>query len=161
MQDLIQETARGIAIAHDTYSSAHTNEWVNMENHAKITYTVLTGGTATAGVKLKIQCAINKSGSSAADVAAPFDGGVYYKHTTTTVPTKTSASSSSSVAMVVVGTSTSAVYYATVDASVLAATKPYVSIVAKDNAASSLDCAATFEAWGTRYQQEAMLDVLA
>ena len=41
MQDLIQETARGIAIPVASYSSAHTNEWVNMENHAKITFTVM------------------------------------------------------------------------------------------------------------------------
>lgn len=161
MQDLIQETARGIAIVHDTYGSAHTAEWVNMENHAKITFTVITGGTATAGVKLKIQAAINAAGSSAADVAAPWAGGVYYKQTTTTVSTKTSASSSGSVAMMVVGTSTSATYFGTVDASVLPATKPYISLVAKGNSASSLDCAAIFEAHGTRYQQEAMLDVLA
>ena len=161
MQDLIQETARGIAIVHDTYSSAHSAEWVNMENHAKVTFTIMTGGTATAGVKMKIQCATNASGSGAANIADPFDGGVYYKHTTTTVPTKTSASSSGSVDYIVVGTSTSAVYYATVDASKLASGKPYVGLVAKGNSASSLDCAAIFECWGTRYQQEAVPDVLA
>ena len=161
MQDLIQETARGIAIVHDTYSSAHTADWINMENHAKVTFTVMTGGTATAGTKLKVQCATNASGSSAANIAAPWDGGVYYKATTTTTPTKTSASSSGSVAYMVVGTSTSAVYYGTVDASKIASGKPYLSLVAKGNSASSLDCAAIFECWGTRFQQEAVLDVLA
>jgi hypothetical protein len=161
MQDLVQQTARGIAIPVASYSSAHTVEWVCMENHAKMTYTIFTGATCTAGTKLKIQCATNKSGSSAANIAAPWDGGVYYKHTTTTAPTKTSASSSSSVQYIVVGTSTSAVYYATVDASKLAAGKPYIGLVAKGNSASSCLAAATFEAWGTRYQQEQVLDTLA
>lgn len=161
MQDIIQETNSGIIIPHDTYSSAHTAEWVNMEGAAKVTFTVLTGGTVTGGTKLKIQCAINKSGSSAANIAAPWDGGVYYKQTTTTAATKTSASSSGSVAYMVIGTSTSAFYQGTVDASKLAATKPYVSLVAKGNSASSADIAATFTLWGVRYQQEANQDALA
>ena len=161
MQDLIQGTQAGIAITHDTYSSAHTVEWVNMENAAKVTFTVLTGGTCTAGTKLKIQCATNASGSSAANIAAPFDGDVYYKQTTTTTPTKTSASSSGSVHYMVIGTSTGAFYRCTVDASKLASAKPYVAIEAKGNSASSADMAGTFELWGQRYQQEAVLDALA
>jgi len=160
MQDLIQETARGISIPAASYSAAHTAEWINMENHAKVTFTIATGAV-TGGTKLKIQCATSASGSGAANVAAPFDGGIYYKHTTTTVPTKTSASSSTSVDYIVIGASSSAVYYATVDASVLAAGKPYVSLVAKGASASSALMCGTFECWGTRYQQEAMLDVLA
>lgn len=161
LKDLINETVRGIAVIHDTYSSAHTHDWVNMENFAKVTFTVITGGTCTAGVKLKVQCASASGGSGAANVADPFDGGIYYKQTTTTTPTRTSASSSGSVDMIVVGTSTSAVYTATVDASELADGKPYVSLVAKDNAASSADMAGIFELWGNRYQQEAPANALA
>ncbi len=161
MQDLIQETARGIAIPVASYSSAHTNEWVNMENHAKITFTVFTGAVCSSGLLLSVKAATSKSGSSSETLAAPWDGGVFYKHTTATAPTKTSASSSSSVAYMVVGSSTSAVYYATVDASKLPAAKPYVTLAAKANSASSCLLAGTFEAWGTRYQQEAVPDVLA
>jgi hypothetical protein len=161
MQDLIQETARGIAIPVASYSSAHTNEWVCMENHAKITFTVFTGAVCSSGLSLMVRAAPSKSGSSAETLAAPWDGGVFYKHTTTTAPTVTAVTSSTSIEYMVVGSSINAVYYATVDASKLPATKPYVTLAAKANSASSCLIAATFEAWGTRYQQEVVLDVLA
>ncbi len=161
MQDLIQETIRGIAIPPDTYGAKHTVDWVNMEGAAKITFTVLVGGTATAGTLLMVKAATSKSGSSAENIVQPFDGRAYYKAAATTTPTKTSASSSSSVDYMVIGTSVTTTYTATVDASALPAAKPYVALVGKDSSASSLDMAATFELWGGRYQQEAVFNALA
>jgi hypothetical protein len=161
MQDLIQETIRGIAIPPDTHGAKHTVDWVNMEGAAKITFVIAVGGTATAGTLLKVQAATSKSGSNAADIAQPFDGRAYYKAAATTVPTLTSATSSTSVDYITIGTSVTTTYTATVDASALPAAKPYVALVGKDSSASSLDMGAVFFMWGTRYQQEAVLNALA
>ena len=165
MQDIQQETVTAIMIPHDTYSSAHTTEWVNMENHRFATFTIITGGTCTAGVKMKIQKATNASGSSAANVAAPWVGNVYYTNAASTGKTsmvQTAHSSSGSVGYIPVGTTTSCIYQGTVDAATVTSdSKAYISIVAKGNSASSMDAVCVVTLWGSRYQNETGWNALA
>jgi hypothetical protein len=133
-----------------------------MENHAKVTFTVMTGGTVTAGTLLRIDCAVSKSGTTSVNIVNPFEGNVFYKQTTTTTPVRTAVTSSTSIHYIPIATAgTHAVYTFTVDANKLADGYPYVSVVAKGASAASADIAGTFHCWGGRYQQEAPADALA
>lgn len=161
MHDLQQEVGIFKMFVPAAYNSAHTADWVNMENHQFATF-IIQVGAVTAGVKFKVQKATNKSGSGATNVAQPFIGNVYYTNKASAAKasyTKTSASSSGSVHYIPVGTSANATYYATVDATaVTSASKAYISLVAKGNSASTMNAAAIVLLWGTRYKQQSIPD---
>lgn len=144
-----------------SHSAAHTADWFNMENHQYATFIIHTGAV-TAGVKMKIQKATNKSGSGATNVAQPFIGNCYWTNKASGAKasyTKTSAASSGSVHYVSVAASSNATYYFTVDATkVTSASKAYIGLIAKGNSASTMLAACTVILHGTRYQQASIPD---
>jgi len=161
MQDLLQEMGIFRSFKPATYAAKHSTDWHNMENFQYVTYVVMGGGI-TAGTKLKIQKATNKSGSGATNVAAPFVGNVYYTNKASAAKAsyaKTSVTTSGSVHVVTIGASSSATYVFTVDATAAtSASKMYLGLVGVNSSASSASMAGLAILHGARYQGASMPD---
>ena len=164
MQDLIQQCVWAQAFEPKSLSAKHTTDWMNGENHRYVTF-VITHGASGGTTTFKIQSATSAAGSSAADCAAPFVGGVYYSNraaATATTMVQYAVTSTSSVQYVPTTSASNAIYLATVD--MTAATtdsKPYMAIVGANSSASTsvVACLAIFH--GSRYGNETGADVLA
>jgi len=159
MQDFIQEVDVGQSWKPAVYAAAGTPEWISMKNHRYCTF-VITLGSVTAGEEYKVQKAINKSGSSAADITHPFVGNIYYTNRSSTsnanIMTQTAAVSTGSIDTIdIANTDSSHTIMATVDAvTVTSAAKPYIALVATGSGASSMAMATTYFLHGSRYQNE-------
>ena len=157
MQDLSQQVAfvdmaQGGSDA--TVSSTAEGDWVNMENHQKVTFVLVTG-TVTVGGKIGIRKAASASGTtkSSTAITSAWDGGKFYSGAT--IATTANSTVSSGAYIQVANSDDSKIFTATFDAKKLSASYPYIEAYFVSSTWNAV-IMGTYVMWKTRYQQASM-----
>lgn len=137
-----------------TVSSTVAGDYINMENHGRVTF-LLTTGTTTVGGKVGIRKAKNKSGASAAEVTSAWIGGKFYSTSAGLYAANSTASSGKYIS--VANSDDSKTLIATFDATNLSASYPYIGAYFK-SAGMNAVIVGTYLLWQSRYQNVAMAD---